>query len=686
MSALVNRLLILLVSLMVVVPCWSQDQDNIDLESFVERLFQFQDEDILYDDLYESLLQLYTNPVNLNRASRAELEGLYQLSPLQINELLGHIEANGKLISIYELQTIESFDLLTIRNILPFVSVQEVEDGRPLWEKIKTEPNKYFILRNTRTLERAIGFEEDRFDGDPNQLYGRFRVSHKGDYSFGFTFEKDAGEGLNFNNGQNGFDYYSGHAMLENRGGFDQIILGDFQSQFGQGLVYGAGFNPGKGSETVQTTRRSTTGLRPYTSALESGFFRGVGLSKTFDRLKVDVMYSNLKQDANILSDSTYSDFDAFVNSIQVTGFHRTASELASRNTITEQSLGAGLRYKINNRFYAGVTSLYSDFSQPIQRRPNNYNQFEFQGKNNFIGSAFFDAYWQNFTFFGEIARSSSGGIGTVVGMQASLTAIVDFSMVHRNYARDFHSFYGNAFGESSRIINEVGTYWGLKIKPNRRHQLAVYYDRFRFPWLRFRAEAPSEGFEYLGRYTFRPSRSITLFGQFRQENKERTIQPEGSNLNQLQEIRKRNALIDADFKVNRNFSVKSRVQFSDFLLSGNTTRGFAILQDLTYAFWKIKLSGRIALIDTDDFENRQYFYERNVLYAFSNRSIAGLGTRRYLLVQFKPTRKLTFWARYAQTRFQDTETIISGEIGGGLNVIEGSTRSELTLQMMLKL
>lgn len=681
-----NRLIVFTLVILLSCSLWAQDTDEIDLESFVERLFQFQDEDIEYDDLYESLLQLYTNPINLNRASRADLEGLYLFSPLQVNDLITHIEQNGKLISIYELQTIHSIDLLTIRNILPFVSVQEIEDGRPLWEKIQTERNKYFILRNTRTIERAFGYDEGLFDGDGNQLYGRFRVAHKGDYSFGFTFEKDAGEGLNFNNGRNGFDYYSGHAMLENRGGFDKIILGDFQSQFGQGLVFGAGFSPGKGSETVQTTRRSTTGLKPYTSALESGFFRGIGLSKTFDKLQVDLLYSTLRQDANILSDTTYSDFDEFVNSVQITGLHRTQSELSSRNTITEQSLGAAIRYQLTKRFTAGVTSLYSSFSQPLQRRPNNYNQFEFVGENNFIGSAFFDGYWQNFTFFGEVARSTSGGIGAVAGLQASLTSIVDFSLVHRNFARDFHSFYGNAFGESSRIINEVGTYWGLKIKPNKKHEIALYYDKFRFPWLRFRTEAPSDGFEYLGRYTFRPTRNITMFTQFRQENKERTIQPEGSNLNQLQATRKRNALIDATFKVNRSFSVKSRVQFSDFELAGTITRGFAILQDVNYSFWKIKLSGRIALIDTDDFENRQYFYERNVLYAFSNRSISGLGTRRYLLVQFKPNRKLSFWARYAQTRFQDAETIISGEIGGGLNLIEGNTRSELTLQMMIKL
>lgn len=680
-----NRVIAFFLFIFITAPLSAQ-VDDIDLESFVERLFQFQDEDIEYDDLYESLLQLYTNPINLNRASRADLEGLYLFNPTQTNDLLEHIEKHGRLISIYELQSIPSINLVTIRSILPFVTVEEVEDGRPLWEKIKTEPNKYFILRNTRTLERSVGFEEGDFAGDPNQVYGRFRVSHKGDYSFGFTFEKDAGEALTFDGDRNGFDYYSAHAMLENRAGFEKIILGDFQAQFGQGLVYGAGFSAGKGSETVQTTRRSSTGLKPYTSALESGFFRGAALSRAYGHLTVSFLYSNLGQDANVISDSTYSDFDEFVNSIQTTGFHRTDSELASRNTIQEQTVGAILQYEINKKFSTGISTLYSDFSQPIQRRPNNYNQFEFRGDNNFLGSAFFDAYWQNFTFFGELAQSSSGGRSGIVGIQSSLTSVVDFSLVHRNYARDFHSFYGNAFGESSRIINEVGTYWGLKIKPSRKHEIALYYDKFRFPWLRFRTEAPSDGFEYLGRYTFRPSRSVTIFGQFRQENKERTIQPEGSNLNQLEGTRKRNGVINVDFKVNRSLSLKSRIQFSDFELAGITTHGFSILQDVVYSFWKIKLSGRMAIVDTDDFENRQYFYERNVLYAFSNRSIAGLGTRRYLLMQFKPNRKLAFWIRYAQTRFQDAETILAGEFGGGFNVIEGNTRSELTMQMMIKL
>ena len=48
-------------------------REEIDLEDFIEELFQQQDEDIDYEDLYESLFQYYRNPLNLNRVNREEL-------------------------------------------------------------------------------------------------------------------------------------------------------------------------------------------------------------------------------------------------------------------------------------------------------------------------------------------------------------------------------------------------------------------------------------------------------------------------------------------------------------------------------------------------------------------------------------------------------------------------------------
>ena len=129
------------------------------------------------------------------------------------------------------------------------------------------------------------------------------------------------------------------------------------------------------------------------------------------------------------------------MNSIQITGFHRTPTELASRDQIEEESMGTVIEYSPHRRLTIGISGLNSQYSRPLQRRPNNYNQFEFKGDHNYITSAYTHYTWQNFTFFGEAARSKSGGIGAVGGLVASLSRVVDMAMVFRNYDRDFHSF-----------------------------------------------------------------------------------------------------------------------------------------------------------------------------------------------------------------------------------------------------
>ena len=130
---------------------------------------------------------------------------------------------------------------------------------------------------------------------------------------------------------------------------FKNITLGDYQIQYGQGLVFGAGFGSGKGSETINTVKRNSTGIRPYGSVLESGFFRGAATTVKIKNTELSMFYSRLKQDANLINDTTYSDFEEFVNSIQSTGLHRTASELQAKNQITEQAMGGVAEYSFND-------------------------------------------------------------------------------------------------------------------------------------------------------------------------------------------------------------------------------------------------------------------------------------------------------------------------------------------------
>lgn len=659
----------LLVCLATVFLAVAQEKE-IDLEEFAERLFQIQEDDISYEDIYESLFLFYTSPLDLNSTNESELSQLYLLSPVQIESLLSYIEKNGPLISIYELQGIENFDISTIRNLLPFVRIGQASMKESFGRRFR-KADKFLLYRQTNILEKQRGFRENAYEGSRDKIYSRLRVVKRNDFSFGATFEKDAGEVF----GSSGFDFYSFHFLLENQGPFSKILVGDFQLQVGQGLVMGAGFNPGKGAETVFTVKRNTLGIRPYTSVLETGFFRGVALSAPLGNLELTAFVSGLAQDGNVQMDTLESAFESFISSIQSSGFHRTESELASKDQIDEFTFGGMLKFQPNRRVNLGVSALSTRYSENILRNDVPYNFYEFKGKENSLVGVNGSFQWQSFNFFGEVARSSSGGYGAIGGVIASLSRSLDLAISLRDYSLDFHSFYGNAFGEGSRAINEKGTYWGIKFTPSRKYAFVAYYDKFRFPWLRFGVDAPSQGAEWLGRFTYNPARSVSTFVQVREELREVSVTDE--NLSELNSRIKRNYIVNISYKASNGLKIRSRVQASTQTLSGEFSKGYAIVQDVSYSVGKFSLNGRVALFETDDYDNRQYVYESDVLYAFSIPAYNGSGVRNYILAKYRHSRQLDFWIRYGRYSYRDRDVV-----GTGLDESQGPFRTELKWMM----
>ena len=235
--------------------------------------------------LYENLFQLYTQPLNLNEVTHEDLQQLYVLSDRQISNLLHHRAAFGHFLTVYELQFVPGLDRTTIFKILPFVTVAE-QTLPATWAERWQQADKLLIVRQQTTLEQQRGYlptdtaqgdGASTYAGSPHKLYTRLRVSRRNDFSVGFTAEKDAGEAVGWQPGQRryGMDYYSYHVQLENRGKLSHVIVGDYTLQMGQGLLLGNGFTLGKGAEPVNTIARSQSLVRPYTSSVESGFFRG---------------------------------------------------------------------------------------------------------------------------------------------------------------------------------------------------------------------------------------------------------------------------------------------------------------------------------------------------------------------------------------------------------------------------
>lgn len=668
---------------------------EIDIDLFVQELFQVQDEDINYEDLYELLFQLYRNRLDLNAASREELQNLYILSELQINQLSRHIQLNGRLLSLYELQAIPSFDKQTIDRLLPFVSVDELPstaDNRGLWKRMLEERNHYFIFRTERVLEDRNGYTQaepnssgqlpQRYLGDPFKLYGRYRWSRPKDFSLGFTFEKDPGEVLEWRpeTRKYGFDFLSYHYQLYNQGRWKALALGDYNINFGQGLVFSPGFASGKGGEAVATVKRNGLGIRPYTSVLEFNYFRGGAATyRLHQQVEVTAFYSRRYTSGSLRSDSLDDGaVEEAVASLLITGFHRTPNEMTRRATILQQDFGGNLQaFSKDKSLQVGVNFLETRYDRPVDRELQVYNQFDFKGTRNPLVSGYFSKVIQNYNFFGEVAKAFAGGNAWVIGMIASLSTKVDFAMVARQYDKDYYSIYGNAFGERSRNANEEGVYMGIKVKPNRKWTFNAYADHFRSPWLAFVTDAPSFGSEYLGRVAWTPKRGVQVYGQFREETKGRNLRNNTTPLDIVVPTRRRNMLINLDWKLDDEISLRSRVQGGDFTQLNQMTKGYALVQDLVYEKGKFTISTRYAVFQTDDFETRQYVYEKDVLYAFSFPAYFGRGTRYYAMVRYSASRRLDFWIRWSRTTYRDRD-----EIGSGLELIEGNTRSDIKVQL----
>lgn len=665
----------------------SPPKQEIDIYSFIEELFAVQDEDISYDDLYESLFQLYADPLDLNRATFEDFASLYLLTPVQIEAIIGYRRLNGDFLSVYELQAVPGLDMSDIRRMLPFVTTENTnQSGKPLLQRILSERNNYLIVRTERTVQPVRGFSppdtasdgslSSKYAGGPFKHYARFRVSHPGDFSLGLTMEKDAGEKFSWQPGerQYGFDYYSFHVQVKNQGRFSAVNVGDYQLQMGQGLVFGAGFAPGKGGETLLTTKRNSIGLMPYSSVLETGFFRGAAATYSLGRFELTGLVSRLRQDGNIRTDSLPTGPEETISSVLSTGLHRTAAELTGRDRVAENAAGGALVYRYGG-LQVGINVLHSQFSTAIRKRPALYSQFEFAGQSNTVGSIHFSKLWQNTQFFGEAARSASGGTGLIGGLMLSITNELGISLVGRSYDRHFHSFYARAFGENTRNINEKGLYWGVKWRPLAALTFTAYYDKFSFPWLRYNVDAPSDGHEYLAMATYSFSKGTRAYAQFRQQ-----VKAVSSDIDENVSIavpgQRETLAINLDHDTGQLLSFKSRVQLSRYIEQGPASHGIALVQDINATLGRWKLSSRFAVFDAD-YQNRLYVYEKDVLYAFSIPAYSGTGIRSYLMLQYKASRKVTVWARWARFTYPNQEAI-----GSGLQEISGSVRSDIKLQL----
>ena len=676
-----------------------------DFDRLTQQLFaEIQSDQVPYEDLYGTLLNFYQSPLNLNTATREELRALPLLNERQVAALLRHRETTGPLLSVYELQAVPDWDVRSIERVAPFVTVEAANANSArgnLWQRIAKEENNAVLFRFERVLQQRKGYTPadtfqgkltQRYLGGPNALALRYRVSHAHDFSIGLTAENDAGERLAFNpaNRQYGPDFLSAHFVLQDRGRLRTLALGDYQLQFGQGLLLSSGLTAGKGGETILNLRRSALGVRPYAALLENTFFRGAAATyQLTPRVQATAFGSHKYIDANSsLAVDSLAQIEDVSSSLLLTGFHRTTTELANRQRLGETVGGGHLGFLSEHGTISfGLTGVATHYGQSFQKRPEPYNRYEFSGQNNAVLGFDYSATFRNVLFFGEGGRSSGGGLGGVAGVLASLGPSVDAAVYARHFDPNFHTFYGNALNENTRNINESGLYVGLKVRPVTKWEVSLYFDQFEFPWLRYRVSAPTHGYDALARVAYVPTKTSLLYVQYRTRLKPLDLSSTDTGGRPLpvpgQQLR-HSLLVYYDTQPTPQLGFRTRLQ-GTYLRDDDDRpwqRGYVLSQDVQIQLLRrVQLAARYALFDTDDYDTRQYAFEQDVLYAVSIPALYGQGTRAYVLAQVTASKKFTFWLRYAETHYRHQATV-----GSSLEEIQGPKRSEITAQVRYRL
>ena len=127
------RLISIINSLFIIPACSAQNPSENLIEEVLEDLSVNNDinnsvNSLNWENELEELSNRLQEPVNLNSATREQLEQFPFLSDIQIEHLLAYIYIHGQMETIYELQLVEELDRQTIQYLLPFVCIKAINN------------------------------------------------------------------------------------------------------------------------------------------------------------------------------------------------------------------------------------------------------------------------------------------------------------------------------------------------------------------------------------------------------------------------------------------------------------------------------------------------------------------------------------------------------------------------------
>lgn len=690
------RIMILAFVLSFVKSGFSQDyQEGISETGQLESLAERRDADP-EDDSYEMDLEYRKHhPLDLNHASADELAALHLPTALQVDNFLLYRKLLGNLLSIYELQAVPGWDPAFIEELLPYIKVGKDESLYSAVRERWKGGDASLLIRESQVLEKAAGYqkpaspEASHYLGSAQKIFFRYTYNYKQLLQYGLSGEKDAGEQFFRGAQRYGFDFYSFHFFLRNAGIIRNLALGDFTVNLGQGLIQWQTISFTKGGNVLGIKRQAAT-LKPYRSAGEFNFHRGIGISLQKRNWSSTLFLSSQKISSNSTADTAGREdlFTSFENG----GYHRTAGEIADRNNNNQFSAGGNIAYA-KTGLDLSVNFTHFQFSKSFQKKDAPYNLYSFKGRSLTNFSFSYGYGFRNLHFFGELALDRMLHPALLQGMLLSLGTSLDLSLLYRNISPAYQSLYADAYTENSSPVNEKGLYMGLSLRPLSGLTLEMYYDLFVFPWLRWRADAPGYGNDFFFRTFFQPDKKWFISSDYKQEKKPANQEISEMASHPVFSPVKSRWQLETGYKISPGMQIKAKMTYiwirKEWEQIKTKREAFLGFLDIFYHTPGINANLRIQHFLTPGYDFRIYIYENDMLFNFSLPPYYNNGWRYYVNINkgFPLSRKgkngppvsLRIWLKWGQTVYTDKELI-----GSGLDQIYGNKKSDLKFQIRI--
>ncbi len=674
--------------------------DTSSAERDVERLLEDQSDEVLNADyLAEKLADLAENPIDLNTATETELLSIPAINSHTAHRIVEFRKAGNGFDTTGDLIHVPGIDSVFLASIRPYVTVARENRrrsktpfprGRSLRE-MASRMHFAVIQRVTRRLDLGRGYDRTKanaYMGSPERLYMRIRGYYRKHISLNLTTEKDPGEDFRWDPSSStyGYDFVSAHIALGEMGRLKRLIVGDFDASFGQGLILWSNFAIGKGREPVRPVVRSGDGLRPYASADENRFFRGIATTLMLaPGISLSGFASRHRLDASILKPDSLAMSGHPLAALSTSGLHRTPGEFSKKDQLRESVFGWNLAGRLGAT-HIGVAGYTAHFDPLIGMSTQPYRRFDFSGKRLSMISLYGSSTIRNLTFAGELAGRLGKSPAVISSLEADFEAGIEAVASIRSYPRDFDSPHGFAFGErNGESQSETGFYLGLRLTPGHHWKISGFFDQYRFPWIRFAVPRPTTGHEAFLSVEFRPRNWISVEVQGRTETRENgaVVSDEGGRLlDAVAPETRRSLRLQYEYSFSRSLRLRTRIETTQFRVQeGPSDHGLLIYQEIRWqAHPMIRVDARLAFFDSDSFNSRITTYEADLTYTFSAPSFSGQGQRSYILVNFVPSSSIQIQMKYASTRFENVQTV-----GSGLDEFEGNRIREIRVQFLVK-